>query len=99
MELQYKINQIAKLYEPDSFKNKYSGKDTLKILVPLKSSEKFKKESYQPNSLKISNMPNPFKHLEYFPGSKNHNMVRDNLKEHAEQLLRFKHLERKENKG
>lgn len=97
-ELETKINQLSKLYEVENYKNKYSNKETLKILNLLKSSEKFKKENYQANTNKINNMLNPYNHNEYSPGDKNHNMIRDNLKIHAEQILRFKHLERNENK-
>jgi len=43
-------------------------------------------------------MLNPFNHEEYSAGKKNYNMIRDNFKIHSEELLRFKHLERNDNK-
>ena len=96
-ELEIKINHLAKLYEVESYKNKFSNKATFNILCPLNCSEKFKKESYRGNSLKINNMLNPYDHSEYLPDSKKHNMVKDHFKKHSEELLRFKHLGRNEN--
>lgn len=97
-ELEFKLSQIAKLYEVEKFKNKYANKETLKILCPLKSSEKYKKEIFQANTLKINNMLNPFNHSEYTADCKIHNLVKDEFKKHAEEVLRFKHLERNESR-
>ncbi len=97
-ELESKINEKSKLFNVESFKNKYANKETLKILGPLKSCEKYTKEIYKASTLKINNMLNPYNHLEYSPSAKNHNMLRDKFKLHSEELLRFKHLGRNENK-
>jgi len=96
-KLETKINHIAKR-EVGNFANIYAYKETLKIFNLPKSSEKFKKENYQANNQKINNMLNPFNHVEYSAGKKNYNMIRDNFKIHSEELLRFKHLERNDNK-
>jgi hypothetical protein len=92
-----KINEINKLYQVENFKSKYAYKDSSKIFSPY-NSEKFKKSNFIGNENKINNMRNPFNHLEYSPNSKYYNLIRDNFKIHSEEVLKFKHLERGENK-
>lgn len=92
-----KMNQLKKLYQVENFTKKYAYKQTLKIMSPY-NSEKFRKINFVGNERKINNMVNPYKHLEYSPSSKSHNLIRDGFKIHAEEVLKFKHLERGENR-
>ena len=98
LRIEDKISLLKGLYQVENFKKHYAYKDSLKVLSPY-NSEKFRKINFLGNQNKINNMLNPYKHREYSPDSKSHNIVKDSFKKHAEEVLKFKHLlERGENK-
>lgn len=97
LRIEDKLSQLKGLYQVENFKKNYAYKNSLKILAPY-DSEKFKKMNYLSNENKINNMVSPYKHMEYSPNSKSFNLIKDNFKKHAEEVLKFKHLERGENK-
>lgn len=97
LKIEDKLNQINKLYQVENFKKIYAYKETLKMISPY-NLDKYKKINFIGNEKKINNMVNPYKHLEYSPTSKSYNLIRDNFKKHVEEVLKYKHLERGENK-
>ncbi len=90
-----KKTQLSKLYQVENFTKKYAYKETLKVLAPF-NCERFKKLNFTGNEYKINNMLSPYKHLEYSPNSKRYNLQRDAFKNHVEEVLKNKHLDRGE---
>lgn len=92
-QLQEKIKSMPKLHKFENFKDKYGNKNTFKIFTLINGIQ-----SKQDKDIKINKMMSPYNHLEYSPNNKRYNFIKDNFKKHAEEILRFKHIERGETK-